>query len=73
MKTYKAEDFMKEEDKSFMESKSTKTAFLLMFPALIIGIIAAYYGPLLISVIAIALAIYQFIMLRQFIGDYYRK
>jgi len=55
------------------EMKETNTAFILLFPALIIAGMAVLWAPLFASVIAIALAIYQFLMLRQFIRDYYKK
>jgi len=54
------------------DSKTTKTAFILMFPALIIAAIASMYSPLAMSVIVVALAVYQFLMLKQFIEDFYR-
>ena len=53
------------------DGKSTNTAFLLMFPAVILAGIAAFYSPALISFVCIMLALYQFIMLKKFIEDYY--
>ena len=53
------------------EKKATNTAFILMFPALILAIIAVYYAPLLAGLLAILLVIYQFLMLKKFIEDYY--
>lgn len=55
------------------EQKVTNTAFLLMFPALIISGIAAFYAPLYGSVLVLALTAYQFLMLKKFIQDYYRS
>jgi len=51
--------------------KTTSTAFLLMFPALVIAGFAALYSPIGISLLSIALAAYQFLMLKKFIQDYY--
>ena len=61
------------EDETIEEKKATKSAFYLMFPALISAAIAAYYAPLLISLIAVALALYQFLLLKSFINDFYNK
>ena len=66
----KKEPISKEELMS--EKKATKTAFILMFPALILAGMAVFYSPLYGSLLAIALTIYQFIMLKQFIEDYMR-
>jgi hypothetical protein len=55
------------------ESRATSTAFILMFPALILAGIAVFLAPLPVSVLAIALAVYQFLMIKKFIEDYYRK
>jgi Flp pilus assembly protein TadB len=55
------------------ERKLMNTTFLLLFPALIIAIIAVYYSTVIMSAIAIALALYQFIMIRKFVEDYYIK
>lgn len=56
------------------ERRATNTAFILMFPALILAGMAgllsvSFYGKLLV----IALALYQFLMLKKFILDYYKK
>ena len=56
------------------EKRATNTAFILMFPALILagmaGLFAiSWYAKLLV----LALAIYQFIMVKKFIQDYYKK
>jgi uncharacterized membrane protein len=59
-----------------IESKSTKstnTAFILMFPCLILaGMAALYASSIFGSVLAVALGIYQFLMLKKFIEDYYK-
>lgn len=55
------------------DRKTTKTAFILMFPALILCSMAAVYAKGFMSIIAVALALYQFLMLKQFIEDYYKK
>jgi hypothetical protein len=55
------------------DTRATNTAFILMFPALILAIIAAFYANTIVSLIAVALAIYQFLMLKKFIDDFYRN
>lgn len=55
------------------EQKSTNTAFILMFPALILAGIAIMFAPIYMSIFGLALAIYQFLMLKKFIEDYYRN
>ena len=66
-KTIVVEPEKKEDD------KATNTAFILMFPALILAGMAAFYATSVwASMLAIALAIYQFLMLKKFIGDYYK-
>jgi len=61
------------EDDTKEEKKSTNTAFYLMFPSLISAAVAVYYAPLLVGLITLALAIYQFLMLKSFIQDFYNK
>jgi len=54
------------------ESRSTNTAFILMFPALILaGMAALYSASIMGSFLAVALAVYQFLMLKKFIENYY--
>jgi len=61
-----------EEEKQ--DKRSTKTAFILMFPALILAIIAAYCSKsIAVSLLSVALALYEFIMTKNFIQDYYRN
>lgn len=63
---------MDEEEKKD-KGKSTNTAFILMFPTLILaGMVGIYTDQLGGILLAIALAIYQFLMLKKFIEDYYR-
>jgi len=54
-----------------LENKSTSTAFLLMFPALILAGMAALGTTIFGSLLVVSLAIYQFLMLKKFIIDYY--
>ena len=58
------------------ERKKTITAFLLMFPALLvgfIGIVASGVGhPMWANFVIVGLLILQFVMLEQFIKDFYR-
>ena len=56
------------------EKKKTITAFLLMFPALIagfIGIVAPH--TVKDNFVIAALLILQFVMLEQFISDFYKR
>ena len=56
------------------DKKSTNTAFILMFPALILAVIAAYCAKsVAVSLLAVALALYEFIMTKKFIQDYYKN
>lgn len=64
---------IRDDEKKILDRKSTNTAFYLMFPALILAGIAIYYSSLGGAVLSTALAIYQFLMLKKFIEDYYRK
>ena len=65
------EEIESKAEKEAVEKKATNTAFILMFPALILAIIAVYYTPLLLGLLAILLVIYQFLMLKKFIEEYY--
>jgi hypothetical protein len=59
-------------EETIVSSKSTNTAFILMFPALILaGMAALYSATILGSLLAVALSIYQFLMLKKFIEEYY--
>jgi len=56
------------------KNKITTTAFFLMFPCFILAGMAVLYSPGLPGgVLAIALSIYQFFMLKKFIEDYYKR
>jgi len=69
-KTYGDEIEVLEKD---ISTKATNTAFILMFPCLILaGMAALYANSIAGSVLAIALGIYQFLMLKKFIEDYYK-
>ena len=60
------------EEENIVSSKSTNTAFILMFPALILaGMAALYSATILGGLLAVSLAIYQFLMLKKFIENYY--
>jgi len=63
-----------DEEEHKIESKATNTAFILMFPALILAGIAGLFAPTFpAKLLVIVLAIYQFLMLKKFIQDYYKK
>lgn len=69
---------MKEDKKEMSkeEKKIMGTSFILLFPALIICILAIVFIPATlwwISLVIIALAIYHFLMLKRFVEDYYKK
>lgn len=56
------------------ERKATNTAFILMFPALILaGMAGLWASTLYAKFLVISLAFYQFLMLKKFIQDYYKK
>ena len=66
---------MKEQKETeVLERKSTNTAFILMFPALILaGLAVVSLTNFWLKILACALAVYQFLMLKKFIEDYYKK
>jgi len=56
------------------EKRATNTAFILMFPALILAGMAALFAvSWYTKLLVVALAAYQFIMVKKFIQDYYKK
>lgn len=55
------------------KDKETNAAFLLLFPSFILAVFAVFFAPLGIGIIAIAIAVYQWIMVKKFIQDYYKK
>lgn len=56
------------------DRRATNTAFILMFPALILAGMAALWALTIpAKLLVLALAIYQFLMLKKFIQDYYKK
>lgn len=55
------------------DEKQTTTAFILIFPTLILAGIAAFYAPVSMSIIAVILALYQFLVQKKFIQEYYQK
>lgn len=67
-------DYLTEEEQTKLEQKATTTAFMLMFPALILAGIAVIYATAIYArVLVVALALYQFLMLKKFIEDYYKR
>jgi hypothetical protein len=64
---------LKDEFSKMVSSKSTGTAFILMFPAFILAIIASIYSTGYMPLIVVALSIYQFLLIKKFIEDYYKK
>jgi len=59
------------ETDGIVSKKATSASFILMFPALILAGMAVFYAPVYGSLLAIALAIYQFLMIKKFIETYY--
>jgi len=56
------------------EVKETNAAFLLMLPSVLTTCLAAYYVPTIIfKLVVVVLGIYQFVMLKKFIVDYYKN
>lgn len=54
------------------DKKVTSTTFLQLFPCLIIAVIAVVSASIGLGMIAIGLFIYQFILLKKLVEDYYR-
>jgi len=73
MKRYDKTLFEKDREEYLKEKKATNTAFILMFPSLIIAMMGIIWSPLYATMIIIALAIYEFLMTKKFIEDYYKK
>jgi len=56
------------------DKRVTNTAFILMFPALILAGMAGLWAPSIYAkFLVISLAFYQFLMIAKFIQDYYKK
>jgi hypothetical protein len=64
---------MKKQEEKYDEVKATNTAFILMFPALLLAGIAVFYAVNWLKLLVLALTVYQFILLKKFIQDYYKK
>ena len=63
----------KKHDEATVEEKMiTSASFVLLFPSLIIAVIAISYSTTAFSFIVVGLAIYQFLMVKKFLEDYYR-
>ena len=64
----------KKKKTSLEDKKKTITAFILTFPALIVGFmaIAASVMKIWFNVVIVALLILQFVLIEQFIKDYYK-
>jgi len=72
----KRKNMENEQDEELRELsiKTTNTAFIIMFPCLILAGMAALYATSIAgSLLAIALGVYQFLMLKKFIEDYYKR
>ena len=54
-----------------MEKKSVLTAFVLLFPSMLIATLTAFETSALNSGIALALFFYQAILLKSFVDDHY--
>ena len=63
---------LEEEDKIKSEQKATSTAFILMYPSAILVGIVIWYASLISGMLALSLGVYQFLMLKKFIEDYYK-
>lgn len=55
------------------DKKITSSAFLIIFPTLVLAGIAAFYAPMAVSIVSVIIAFYQFLMLKKFLEDYYRR
>jgi hypothetical protein len=57
-----------------IEQKTTTTAFILVFPTLLLAGMAALFAEgIWARVLVTALGIYQLLMFKKFIEDYYNK
>ena len=54
-----------------IEKKSVLTTFVLLFPSMLIAIIATVNSSVFIAGLAIALFCYQAILLKSFVDDHY--
>lgn len=54
-----------------IEQKSVLTTFVLLFPSMLIALIAIVHSSIFIAVLAIALFCYQAILLKSFVSDHY--
>lgn len=55
------------------EKKATQTAFILIFPSLIVAAIGIYSSNAALAVVIVLLTIYQMLMTKNFIEDYWKK
>ena len=56
------------------KKKTTNTAFILMFPTLILAGIAVWFPQdIEIKLLAGGMAVYQFLMMKKFIEEYYKN
>jgi hypothetical protein len=55
------------------DDKATSTAFILMFPTLLLAGIAVFHLVIWLKFLTLSLTVYQFILLKKFIQDYYKK
>ena len=67
-----AKEKIKKED-TLEERRSTTTAFLLLFPTLILAAIGVFFAPAGVAALSVLIAVYQFIMTKRFIEDYYGR
>ena len=54
-----------------LERKAFLTTFVILFPAMIITILTTVETSIFVSGLAIALFIYQAVLLKNFVGDHY--
>ena len=54
------------------EKKSVLTAFVLLFPSMMIAVLTTFETSIANSVLALALFFYQAILLKNFVDDHYK-
>ncbi len=61
----------KREELTPVEKKSVLTTFVLLFPSMLIAIIATVNSSIFLAALSLALFCYQAILLKSFVSDHY--
>lgn len=68
-----AKDKKGKKDLPTEKKKINKSLFIILFPALLITVLACSFGILMVSGLSIALLIFQAVLLKNFLDNYYAK